>query len=100
MLGAEGDVGIGSHIKVRGQPEERCLAWDSPVEAGGVQDGVHRCGRGIGNAEFGFAHPDRTRDRPEAEQMSSKEPHSCSDRVDAVLAGRRRGRGVNGWSVH
>ena len=96
LLGVEGDVGVGSHIKVPRRPDVGVSPGIAGIEAGGVQHGVHRRGQVLGNAEIGFAQPDRARDRREAEQMSGKEPHRCTDRVDAVMTdGRRRSkRGV------
>src|SRR5215207_590637 len=46
LLGVEGDVGVGSHVKVLRRPDIAVSPRIAGVEAGGVQEGVHRRGEG------------------------------------------------------
>ena len=62
-------MSVGSHVKVLGRPDIAVSPGISGLEAGGVQDGVHRRGPGLGHAEIASLQPGRARDGPEAEQV-------------------------------
>src|SRR5215217_2425005 len=55
LLGVEGDIGVGSHIKILLRPDVGVSPEIAGIEAGGIQNGVHRRRRGLDNAEAGFA---------------------------------------------